>query len=876
MWIIYAILVHIALLGSIFVIYFRSPVITGLNPQENIPNPPANRLVLIVTDGLRAESFFKNQCADIPNIRRLIRSQGQVGISQTRVPTESRPGHIALIAGLYEDPSAVLRGWKSNPIDFDNVFNRSSHTYAWGAMDVLHIFSKITTENTLMIDAYDEYDFTGKNKSSSMVDQWVFERVKLFLKRKGPELQNEKGVVFFLHLLGLDIAGHIHKPGTDLFLETLHSTEKGVYEMYEQFEQMFPDQKTAYILTSDHGMTNHGSHGAGDPLETETPFMIWGAGVKNWNAELDLQLKLKTTSKTFQIDDVTIPLISLEQGQAAPLMSSLIGLPPPMNNFGKLHLDVLNVSTEYKATASHTNALQLITQFEALLKTFNEGAFSELMSSFESLTESSIEYFRSKTDENMIAQNFEDIISESFSIMEKALEGIDYYQNYYQKLLLLCTSLSFLIWMFCLITFFVKGRTNKSINIFSKPITVGLWLLNYILLQKHSIEVGFYIMLPILLWALALQSSHGKQQWLVSLVTRRNLTIFLVVVLGSVLMVMSFFQSHFITLVFLLFTILKFKSFSKRNAKFCLWLALSLIICVLPFLSDAMGKKNDILLLIGALITLTRGFIVKSNLPRWMYLIAVIGLLNAAFCISKHNNLESVPLISRIGSWVFLGHCLLAPFYVPSYSLKAQVEIVFFSLTTGYTLLCQSSEVIFVVLLCSQLMLSFSQNKDQPPLPLDCKQRNDNLAESFEYALAILLYTLFTFFGTGNTASVSSFDPNVMRCFITTFSPFVIMALVILKLFLPILLSVVIIYGTVGPMLNEEKVFIAMLFICDVMGLNFLYMVRNKGSWLEIGSSISHFVIMEVTTLVLVLTTFIVKMYLKMPLRAKVKMEKIK
>lgn len=105
------------------------------------------RLVLFVADGLRAESFYRNNCDKTTFLRSVILKRGIQGISHTRVPTESRPGHVALIAGkelhilesfeinifewvvlysgLYEDPSAVLRGWQENPVNFDSVFNRS-------------------------------------------------------------------------------------------------------------------------------------------------------------------------------------------------------------------------------------------------------------------------------------------------------------------------------------------------------------------------------------------------------------------------------------------------------------------------------------------------------------------------------------------------------------------------------------------------------------------------------------------------------------------------------------------------------------------------------------------------------------------------------
>lgn len=84
-----------------------------------------DRLVLFVADGLRAESFLQNGLELTPFLRDVILDKGIFGISRTHVPTESRPGHVALIAGFYEDPSAVLEGWQHNPVDFDSVFNRS-------------------------------------------------------------------------------------------------------------------------------------------------------------------------------------------------------------------------------------------------------------------------------------------------------------------------------------------------------------------------------------------------------------------------------------------------------------------------------------------------------------------------------------------------------------------------------------------------------------------------------------------------------------------------------------------------------------------------------------------------------------------------------
>ena len=55
----------------------------------------------------------------------------------------------------------------------------------------------------------------------------------------------------------------------------------GVEEIVQLCENFWHhDGRTSYIFTADHGMTDWGSHGAGDPEETMTPLVAWGAGVR--------------------------------------------------------------------------------------------------------------------------------------------------------------------------------------------------------------------------------------------------------------------------------------------------------------------------------------------------------------------------------------------------------------------------------------------------------------------------------------------------------------------------------------------------------------------------------------------------------------------
>jgi phosphatidylinositol glycan class N len=100
------------------------------------------------------------------------------------------------------------------------------------------------------------------------------------------------------------------------------------------------------------------------------------------------------------------------------------------------------------------------------------------------------------------------------------------------------------------------------------------------------------------------------------------------------------------------------------------------------------------------------------------------------------------------------------------------------------------------------------------------------------------------FFSTGNVASVSSFSLESVSRLIPIFEPFSQGALLILKIMIPFAL----ISANLG-ILNKRlgvapsALFMLVMAISDFLTLHFFWVVRDEGSWLEIGSTISHFCI---------------------------------
>ncbi|PNF25229.1 hypothetical protein B7P43_G13894 [Cryptotermes secundus] len=391
--IISSLFVHIAFLVSVVDIYFKSPIVHNIKPQSSPLEAPARRLVLMVADGLRADSFlgaddlFKTNAS---HLRHVIEEREAWGVSHTRVPTESRPGYVTLIAGLYEDPSAIAKGWKDNPVEFDSVFNESRYTWSWGSPDILPMFAKGASGNHVYIDMYgsEVEDFSGR-RSTTRLDTWVFRKVEEFLNHaKTDAVLNEKlhqdKIVFFLHLLGLDTAGHTHKPHSVEYKENIRVVDAGIKRIEEMIEEFYQhDKKTAYVFTSDHGMTDWGSHGAGDKSETETPLVAWGAGVRGPRPSTSAE---PSSPASWRLGHLSRSDVS--QADVAPLMASLIGIPVPVNSVGTLPRDYLEVTEHHLSELMFSNARQMVAQYNKKRELTEAGSLSWIYKEFSVLNRS--------------------------------------------------------------------------------------------------------------------------------------------------------------------------------------------------------------------------------------------------------------------------------------------------------------------------------------------------------------------------------------------------------------------------------------------------------------------------------------------------------
>ncbi|XP_065343687.1 GPI ethanolamine phosphate transferase 1 [Cloeon dipterum] len=867
------VLVHLLFLASIFDIYFNSPVLHGIKEFQPSFAPAAKRLVLFVADGLRANTFFSRKEYS-PYLRSIIEERGSWGVSHTRVPTESRPGHVAMIAGLYEDPSAVTKGWKENPVEFDSVFNRSSHTWAWGSADILPMFAKGEAAGRVTTFTYPKsmQRFSGDG-SNEKLDTWVFDRMKRFFfsaSTKSDEKIGKKGVVLFLHLLGIDTAGHATKPHSYEYLSNIQLVDKGIQEIERAIEGYFNnDGKTVYVFTADHGMTDWGSHGAGLPDETETPLVLWGAGIKGPESPK------KSQESPQQWDLSSFDRKDVNQADVAALMAALLAIPTPTNNVGILPTEYIGKDPDWIYLAAVSNMEQILLQLERAKDLVHDKVFSVFLVPYPHLEY--LEKLHHRLTQNGSAKD----LPEVKIVCDLALIGIEYYQNYFGASLKLAITAAHIFWMIFLITRLIsKPRIEPRNSLVFDFVVVAVLVSSFVLIiaQKLPIQYFAYYSLPVLLLWLILRDVDLWWSQITSSFTKNNvlkLSMFLsLTILGISCLVASFFKRS--VLSFALLALALWPPIEKLNGGkwhrnlVVLWTVICIAVAVFPLLPVIGKEANYFLVFLAGLLATPLSIcalLMYCNSSKKLLLsqsvLVIFASINVIWNSENYDAGLGLTWINQITSWTIFGLSLIFPLIVDS-SFVSKMLSLSLSICTCSILLSVRHEALFIVLLLILLVLyplielevqTSDALKSVLHETLISNMNNERSGLSFtdiRRAFLYLFFTMLAFFGIGNIASLNSFDPAWVKAFVSTFDPFLMGALILIKTILPFF-AVASSIASVSLLSKKPIQWLLVLSMCDAMALPFFHMVQTKGSWLDIGQSISHFVIAHVCILFLLL-----------------------
>ena len=137
----------------VFLSTFETTVVNDVEPVVfNASSPLSNRVVFISIDGLGQRILWNSPQKHIPFLmwvnsflsytltldiftffvrfsRNITKSGGEYGFVEAEAPTETRPRHVAMLAGFNEDIANIKSGKNSKTLAFTPLFLQFKHAF---------------------------------------------------------------------------------------------------------------------------------------------------------------------------------------------------------------------------------------------------------------------------------------------------------------------------------------------------------------------------------------------------------------------------------------------------------------------------------------------------------------------------------------------------------------------------------------------------------------------------------------------------------------------------------------------------------------------------------------------------------------------------
>ena len=453
--IVIGILLHLIFSYSMLDIFFNFKINYGMTPHSPSLNEneiPSKRVSIIIIDGARLDTLFNLiSSGNTPFLKEVIEKRGIYGISHTKAPTETYPCITALFTGHFYDGAISLKHYFKKSFILDSVFNESRHSWAFGRdINFLQKNAKNLEFADYPLEEYKVYELNDY--------EMFYTSTKLFenatLNETLNNMLNQNKILFVHHLNYSDRIGHVYGPTSKRLKIHFKKLDKRFRQLEQDFNNFYKDNRTTFIITSDHGMDESHNHGDSDPNITRTPFIAWGAAIKHDNY-IDEYINKNEFNFT---DFAKIIKYEINQIDIPALISGLLGINFPKNSLGEVPIDILNVSDEIKSKILLGNMRQI---YEIYKIENDKKSKSILYRPFYPL-----KHIDQKINDILNHLENNDFISSINKILKliKAIkEGINYVFNYdklYLKFIVLFGHILYLIF----ILLFVEKRAKNELS----------------------------------------------------------------------------------------------------------------------------------------------------------------------------------------------------------------------------------------------------------------------------------------------------------------------------------------------------------------------------------------------------------------------------
>jgi predicted AlkP superfamily pyrophosphatase or phosphodiesterase len=290
--------------------------VTGsAHPSSSPPDSSrVPRILLVSVDGLRPDVLLR---ARAPVLRGLMDHGCFTMWAQTTPMAVTLPSHVSMLTGVPPEKHQITWNSDRRPVSptypvRPTLFQLASQAgFSTAVVAGKSKFSALAAPGAL------RWSYIPVGRGAS--DEAVTDSAAGIVALHAPQ-------VLFVHLPGVDAAGHHYGWGSEEQLQAVEVADRCVGRLLEALRERHLADSTVVFVSADHGGAGE-SHGPDDPRSRSIPWIVSGPGIRR-NVDLTLSADLNIrTEDTFATICWLLGILPAEPVDGHPVREILAGAP---------------------------------------------------------------------------------------------------------------------------------------------------------------------------------------------------------------------------------------------------------------------------------------------------------------------------------------------------------------------------------------------------------------------------------------------------------------------------------------------------------------------------------------------------------------------